>query len=162
VGHDDETKNLENQYEEPQQPQIHQHHHHHHSELKGSSQNHHSLKPLETNEFVQAISTLLTRANLPIDLDKQKLLEQIQQLRMTSNELQHKLHTQEERCKQLKAKKDSYKNFLLCGVCQEKQSDSALIPCGHVYCLDCISKLHQKCPKCRKFFERTITIYTSR
>ena len=37
-----------------------------------------------------------------------------------------------------------------CPICLDKESDSHVIPCGHMFCFDCIQKLNdRKCPLCR-------------
>ena len=40
---------------------------------------------------------------------------------------------------------------LTCSICMENNKNCTLIPCGHCYCLTCVSKV-DKCPDCREAF----------
>lgn len=49
----------------------------------------------------------------------------------------------------------------LCGICLVKEKNMALIPCGHVYCEDCISHtMTAICPYCRReYTDKLVVIF---
>ena len=76
-----------------------------------------------------------------LDQENKKLLESVEKL------------AQE---KKLSEEESAFKNE--CNICMENQSDTALVPCGHLVCSNC-SVIVDKCPFCNKNFEKTIKIF---
>jgi hypothetical protein len=50
--------------------------------------------------------------------------------------------------------------LLQCTICVENKKDRAL-PCGHLYCSECVKKCKNECPNCKKSFEtkKVIRVY---
>ena len=55
---------------------------------------------------------------------------------------------------------DDLKEILKCGICFNLYEDPITIPCGHIFCLDCITQIQPdpkiseiaNCPICQKSF----------
>jgi hypothetical protein len=47
-----------------------------------------------------------------------------------------------------------------CSICVENIKDYAL-PCGHIYCIECVGKMKSECPTCKKGFvkDKVIKLY---
>lgn len=58
----------------------------------------------------------------------------------------------------LEEKKDDTKEDRLCKVCYQQEANIVLLPCGHVFCVDCSIQL-ENCAVCRKDIERRQKIY---
>lgn len=44
-----------------------------------------------------------------------------------------------------------------CRICRDRPKDTALFPCGHCLCSDCVLRV-DKCPMCRVRIERTVKL----
>jgi hypothetical protein len=58
---------------------------------------------------------------------------------------------------------DEYKAKLVdrirCPVCYENESNTVLIPCGHLLCSQCVARGLRECPICRKEITSNVSIY---
>lgn len=45
-----------------------------------------------------------------------------------------------------------------CVVCCVNKKDGCLVPCGHVFCVECADKVTE-CPNCRQHIERVVKMY---
>ena len=51
-----------------------------------------------------------------------------------------------------------------CQVCMARAKDTALVPCGHVLCADCVTRANEEriveeCPVCRETVQSTMRVY---
>lgn len=63
--------------------------------------------------------------------------------------------------KTLKKRKQEYlktKDVMECTICMERKVDCVLIPCGHLYCLECVKGLRE-CPHCRSKYNQIQKLY---
>ena len=66
--------------------------------------------------------------------------------------------------KMTEGKENKKKSKVKCGICFEKLTSPSVIPCGHVYCWDCImrsSQFKSECPGCRKAFDPKEIVFLS-
>lgn len=63
--------------------------------------------------------------------------------------------------KLMKKMESNIDQSLYCSICYENYKNAALDPCGHVYCITCITKLYpkKKCPQCRNQFTKYLKIF---
>jgi hypothetical protein len=45
-----------------------------------------------------------------------------------------------------------------CSVCFDRRPNCAAVPCGHVYCIQCINMVQNKCPLCRQSIEEGVVL----
>ena len=51
-----------------------------------------------------------------------------------------------------------------CQVCMARAKDTALVPCGHVLCAECVTRANEEriveeCPVCRETVQSTMRVY---
>ncbi|TMW63551.1 hypothetical protein Poli38472_002492 [Pythium oligandrum] len=101
--------------------------------------------------IVSAVNDLLSRLNLSLDSSYEELIAE-------NLRLQRRLEQAEESRRlamaqiddAIREKKDA-QDSLICAICLENNVDRVLIPCGHIYCSGCVSRLpRQTCPICRE------------
>ena len=51
-------------------------------------------------------------------------------------------------------------NKLYCGICNDNEKDIALVPCGHVFCANCLDNtFYAECPVCRRAITSKLSIF---
>jgi hypothetical protein len=51
------------------------------------------------------------------------------------------------------------KTNIFCTICLTNASTHVSVPCGHIFCGDCITKMNSNCASCRTQIEKTIKLY---
>ena len=100
-------------------------------------------------ELVDAVSSVLRRAGVPIGLETHNLLEA--NLQMQADLV--KARADAEACaldaSRAKDQLESAERSITCQVCMQNRVDTLLNGCGHVLCMACASHIHDRCPFCR-------------
>lgn len=116
----------------------------------------HSNVPIAATTVVSAVNDLLSRLNLSLNTSFEDLLAE-------NLRLQHRLEQAEEGRRVASAQietaireKKEAQDSLVCAICLENNVDCVLIPCGHIYCNECVSRLPRpSCPICRHAISST-------
>ena len=103
--------------------------------------------------LVGAVRDMLAAANLPLDLNSDRLLERCM-------ELENKLTMAEEErlnCKEAAGKaveeRDAVKESWECKVCRSCEVEFCFMKCGHMLCESCASRQY-RCPNCRQVSQK--------
>ena len=100
-------------------------------------------------ELVDAVSSVLRRAGVPIGLETAKLLDA--NLALQAELSTYKLELEERTIEAGKAKREleSTKRGVTCQICMERKVEIALNACGHMLCAQCVGRI-DSCPFCRR------------
>jgi len=101
-------------------------------------------KKLST-EQLQALSDFRRKHKIDIELHKATLKD---------------IGITEEVFDKMKETDDDIDDKQLCKICYEREMDCALLPCGHMVCMQCSTRI-SRCPHCRERFERTQKLFRS-
>mmetsp|Transcript_32127 Transcript_32127/g.51731 ORF Transcript_32127/g.51731 Transcript_32127/m.51731 type:complete len:416 (-) Transcript_32127:142-1389(-) len=106
--------------------------------------------------LVSAVSSILTRVNLPLSLEQKDLISaniQMQnQLRELKTQITSLADAKDKANEQLKKIEESFQ----CQICTSNPVDRVLIPCGHLLCSTCVGRLRRNnCPFCRQPLARS-------
>uniref|UniRef100_A0A7S2XD63 RING-type domain-containing protein n=1 Tax=Lotharella oceanica TaxID=641309 RepID=A0A7S2XD63_9EUKA len=101
-------------------------------------------KKLST-EQLQALSDFRRKHNIDTELHRATLKE---------------IGITEEVFDKMKQAEDDIDDKQLCKICYEREMDCALLPCGHMVCMQCSSRI-SRCPHCRERFTRTQKLFRS-
>lgn len=124
--------------------------------LQGNERVQHDNVPIAATTVVTAVNDLLSRLNLSLNTSFEDLLAE-------NLRLQHRLEQAEEGRRVASAQietaireKKEAQDSLVCAICLENNVDCVLIPCGHIYCNECVSRLPRpSCPICRHAISST-------
>eukprot|EP00878_Enallax_costatus_P022123 GHUV01023461.1.p1 GENE.GHUV01023461.1~~GHUV01023461.1.p1 ORF type:complete len:172 (+),score=65.22 GHUV01023461.1:1067-1582(+) len=104
---------------------------------------------MSASEVAAAVSDMLSAAGLPLDLDRQVLLQRA----LTSDQQLNAATAALAELRQEVTKKESefeaIRSSWQCRVCFSRDVNQAFVGCGHMYCSACMPSL-AKCPVCRK------------
>lgn len=104
---------------------------------------------MSASELATAVNDMLTAAGLPLDLDRQALLQRAlasdQQLNAASAAVAELRQEVTKKETEVEALRSSWQ----CRVCFSRDVNQAFVGCGHMYCSGCMPSL-AKCPVCRK------------
>ncbi len=111
--------------------------------------------------LVGAVSSILARVNLPLSLDQKELMGANMQLQKEVARLKAQITSVCEAKDRANARIQKVEESFVCNICANEDVDQILVPCGHLLCSTCESKLRQKqCPFCRQGFRETVIFFT--
>ena len=103
---------------------------------------------MAASELASAVADMLNAAGMPLDLDRQQLLQRalaadqaVSQATAAVAELRQEAAKRDQ---ELEAMQGSWQ----CRVCFSRDVNQAFVGCGHMYCSGCMPSL-AKCPVCR-------------
>ncbi|KAK9808692.1 hypothetical protein WJX72_002029 [[Myrmecia] bisecta] len=109
-----------------------------------------SAADVSLEDRMAALREMLSAAELPLDLDRAKLIEELQALRDERAALSRDLGNTQQELHQLKEEAETEAGQSQCRVCLTRKMDAVIIPCGHALCGECAGALRNgKCPMCR-------------
>mmetsp|Transcript_16507 Transcript_16507/g.23131 ORF Transcript_16507/g.23131 Transcript_16507/m.23131 type:complete len:362 (+) Transcript_16507:400-1485(+) len=113
------------------------------------------------SNVIEAVSSLLSRVNLPISLSQRALMESNMRLQAEMKKMQKQMaavcDARDVLNSRLKKIEDSY----ICHICQSNKVDSVLVPCGHLICSTCQRCLRKReCPFCRNAFRSSAKYFS--
>ncbi|XP_031495485.1 uncharacterized protein LOC116261037 isoform X2 [Nymphaea colorata] len=127
-------------------------------EKTGSTSKELQHSPVSAAELVQAVQDMLSAVGMPMDVEKQTLLQTTLSLQEQLRESQTALLLEQERADTAAKEAETAKGAWSCRICLNNEVDMMIIPCGHVLCHRCSSAV-SKCPFCRLQVSRTHRIY---
>lgn len=116
-------------------------------------------------EYLQAVSSLLSRAGLSLHPDAEKMMGRV--LALEQDNATKTAALSETKAELDKAKKtlNVVENERTCTICfmgaeDEVEVNTALTPCGHCYCADCARRLvGSKCPTCKRNASGSLKVF---
>ena len=112
-----------------------------------------------STELVDAVSSVLKKAGVPISLETQKLLDANLTLQAELSQYKHDLEERSLEASKAKRELEASSRSTTCQVCMERRKDIVINVCGHMLCGTCMSTGQiDRCPFCR----REITTGTTR
>ena len=115
-------------------------------------------------EYLDAVKDLLTKVNIPLDLNQETLMSEILSLRA-------KLTSTEENLRDSRVNESKYRTQLeeatqgnTCPICKEEEVSICLVPCGHMTCETCAEAWKNRtnvvqCPFCRRELMQLVKMY---
>jgi late competence protein required for DNA uptake (superfamily II DNA/RNA helicase) len=108
-------------------------------------------------ELIEQVETLNTSITL-LDKLHNKTKEEVNSLNSTKNQVMDGIDRMNTIVKHRKRQYIKTKDKMECTICMENWVNCVLIPCGHVYCSDCV-KSSNICPHCRTEFTQVQKLY---
>lgn len=113
----------------------------------------------DVQELMDTMNSLMSRAGLHINKDKEEMMRENLQLRKDLSSIKDENRKFKVENTQFLREVKNVCTSLLCRVCQENPVDRVL-DCGHLLCGLCTAQIrHSKCPFCRKQFSNTINFF---
>lgn len=100
-------------------------------------------------QVVGAVSDMLAAAGLPLDLERQELLQQALSAQQALAAARGELAAAASRAGELSSQLEAAQRAWTCRICFTRPVDTAFSGCGHVFCSACTSAVRNKCPVCR-------------
>jgi hypothetical protein len=90
-------------------------------------------------------------------------LKELQEELQSAEKVKHEKIAELEKEKEVqKSLQDNLEESKLCGICFENEKSKALVPCGHVFCSDCVIVFGStNCPICREKITNHIKLFLS-
>ena len=112
---------------------------------------------LDSAQLMEAVASVLARANVPLDADQKQLMQKNLQLRDELRAAQAELATAQREVTQFR---DTYE----CQICFANKVDALIDGCGHLICRACVQPMvdstGNRCPFCRSEFTSVSHFYT--
>lgn len=104
---------------------------------------------MSASEVASAVSDMLSAAGLPLDLDRQALLQRALASDQQLNSATAALAELRQEVTKKETEVEAIRSSWQCRVCFSRDVNQAFVGCGHMYCSACMPSL-AKCPVCRK------------
>jgi hypothetical protein len=117
------------------------------------------------HEYLQAVSSLLSRAGLSLQHDAREMMGRVLALEADNAAVSAALSTARDElvaAKKTMAEVDNERTCTICFMGAEDgiQVNTALTPCGHCYCAECAQILvTSKCPTCKRQVSGSIKVF---
>jgi sacsin len=120
--------------------------------LAGASPNGGSLAAgVPATNVVSAVNDLLSRFNISLSTEYEDLLNENLRLRQRLEQAEEGRRVASAQIDDAIREKRDAQDSLICAICLENNVDCVLIPCGHIYCEACVTRLPRpSCPICRQ------------
>ena len=103
------------------------------------------INNIKVNDIMRLSSLLENNAIMRSSMEERK--SQLRKIIKFYNEIETKYNLFPKESHSLEESQDSN----ICAICLDKENDSHLNPCQHMFCFSCIQKLNdRRCPICRK------------
>eukprot|EP00466_Bigelowiella_natans_P004775 jgi/Bigna1/135000/aug1.27_g9708 len=113
------------------------------------------------SNVIEAVSSLLSRVNLPISLSQRALMESNMRLQADMKEMQQQMAAVCDARDVLNARLKKIEDSYICHICESNKVDSVLVPCGHLICSTCKRCLRKReCPFCRNAFRSSAKYFS--
>mmetsp|Transcript_13007 Transcript_13007/g.23597 ORF Transcript_13007/g.23597 Transcript_13007/m.23597 type:complete len:118 (-) Transcript_13007:303-656(-) len=110
---------------------------------------------------MEAISSILSRVNIPLSLEQKELVTRNLNLQEEIRELKTQVTKMCESRDAANTKLKKISESFICQICQSENVDIVLVPCGHLLCTACKGRLRTRaCPFCRQRYQTTIKYFS--
>lgn len=110
-------------------------------------------------DLVEALNSLLNRVGLSTNIEEKRLLERVIELESSNRRLL--ITANDEKKARIEAEtslKDAQSTHM-CSICETEEVSHVMVPCGHMLCGTCESKVGSKCFYCRLTIQKKIRFY---
>jgi len=116
-------------------------------EVLSSSIYNHIPREVSQEEANKAMKDVMIRLGLNPSLEQSKLLEENMRLAQTLERIQQTTQSAQSKLQELLEENERLKTANICKICLDKTVSKILIPCGHLICNECHSRLGKnQCP----------------
>jgi hypothetical protein len=106
--------------------------------------------PVASTNIVTAVNDLLSRLNVSLDTSFEELVEENRRLKQQLELAEESRRIAAAQIDEAIREKRDALDSLVCAICLETRVNRVLVPCGHIYCGNCVDQLRRpKCPLCR-------------
>lgn len=130
--------------------------------LSTASQSSHSnaLGVVPASNVVAAVNDMLSRFNISLSSEYEELLQENLRLRQRLEQAEEGRRVASAQIDDAIREKKDAQDSLVCAICLENKVDRVLIPCGHIYCGECVERLPRpSCPICRQHIASSSTFH---
>ena len=110
-----------------------------------------------SGDLVDAVSSVLRRAGVPISLETEQLLSANLKLQHELAQARADLEDANLEASRAKDTLETTERQVTCQVCMQRRVDVLLNGCGHMLCGNCASQIRERCPFCRGGLEAGTT-----
>ena len=116
-------------------------------------------------DYLGAVETLLSRANLSLSADRQQLMTRVIGLESENATLSAEVQSSQKELADAKRALEDVDQDGTCNICFQSSEDgvavdTALIPCGHIYCGECAARLAgSRCATCKQPARGTLRVF---
>lgn len=115
--------------------------------------------PVNREQLLSAVSSMLHRANVPFSSDTKDLMKRMLELDEENMTLKSQVEREQTRAVEAIEDLQSVNAANKCPICVDTAITHVITPCGHAICENCLEMLHEKrCPFCRSTFYKSIKI----
>jgi hypothetical protein len=119
-----------------------------------------AVQPVGQADLIDVVSSLLSRANIPIDLDSKKMLKRLMELDATNKSLETDVASERAVAESARRALASSASRLKCQICISNSVTNVIVPCGHTICESCLTSLNRRnCPFCRNPIGQSCRFY---
>jgi hypothetical protein len=107
-------------------------------------------KSFSEEDTVLAATELLSRVDVNVSSDKKELWVELARRKDAEKLAKKRLEELEAELRQTKSRMEQLEEKQTCPICLTEYADRVVVPCGHRFCHDCVSRLERdSCPTCR-------------
>ena len=107
-------------------------------------------KSFSEEDTVLAATELLSRVDVNVSSDKKELWVELARRKDAEKVAKKRLEKLESELRRTKSRMDQLEEKQTCPICLTEYADRVVVPCGHRFCHDCVSRLERdSCPTCR-------------
>lgn len=119
-----------------------------------------SDSPVPSSNVISAVNELLSRLNVSLSTDFVEVIEEVQRLKQQLELAEEGRRIAAAQIDVAIQEKKEAQDSLVCAICLENRVDRVLIPCGHIYCGECVERLPRpSCPLCREHIGSSSTFH---
>jgi len=123
--------------------------------------------PVSEREYLDAVKDLLQKVNIPLDLDKEQMMNEVLNLRSKLKETEQAYKELQSTESKERKELEDFQHGSTCAICKEHEVSVCLVSCGHMLCENCtknwsLASNQVKCPFCRReVLQLVIEMYKS-
>ena len=110
-------------------------------------------------DIVDALSSLLNRVGLSTNIEEKRLLERVIELESNNRKLQTSANDEKKARIEAEMLLKEAQSTHMCSICESEEVSHVMVPCGHMLCGTCESKVGSKCFYCRLAIQKKIRFY---
>jgi sacsin len=119
--------------------------------LENSSSSFSFSPPVKDIQLIDAVNDILSRMNLSLSSTYEELITENIRLQKRLEQVEEARRVAISQIDEAMQEKKDALDSLVCAICLEHNVDRVLIPCGHIFCSDCVHKFPRPtCPICRQ------------
>ena len=119
-----------------------------------------ALEPVRRQELLSAVSNLLVRAGVPLDLAEDSMVARIIDMDSTIKRLQEELSAERHMLSEAKDASARLGASLKCQICVAEENSHVAVPCGHQLCGACSGRCGSRCPFCRAAVRQFVRVFS--